>query len=66
MQQRPPGGLTPLLYAARSGCLECAQSLVRGGADINLPDPEGITPLIMASLSFGFDVAALLVKRAPS
>lgn len=63
MQQRPPGGLTPLLYAARSGCLECAKALVRGGADINLPDPEGITPLIMAGLNFGFDVADFLVKE---
>lgn len=63
MQQRPPGGLTPLLYAARSGCLACAQELVRGGADINLPDPEGITPLIMAGLNFSFDVAAFLVKQ---
>jgi ankyrin len=63
MQQRPPGGLTPLLYAARSGCLECARALVRGGADVNLADPENITPLIMAGLNFGFDVGALLVKE---
>lgn len=63
MQQRPPGGFTPLLYAARSGCLACARELVRGGADINTPDPEGITPLIMADLNFSFDVAAFLVKE---
>jgi ankyrin repeat protein len=63
MHQRPPGGLTPLLYAARSGCLRCAEELIRGGADVNLPDPEGITPLIMAGLNFSFDVAALLVKK---
>jgi ankyrin repeat protein len=63
MQQRPPGGLTPLLYAARSGCLACAEELVRAGADINLPDPEGITPLIMAGLNFSFDIAALLVNK---
>ena len=63
MQQRPPGGLTPLLFAARAGCLDCAKALVRGGADINMADPEGITPLIMAGLNFGFDVAALLVKE---
>ena len=25
MQARPSGGFTPLLYAARRGCLECAQ-----------------------------------------
>jgi ankyrin repeat protein len=63
MQQRPPGGLTPLLYAARSGCLGCAEALVRGGADINMPDPDGVTPLIMAGLNFSFDVGAFLVKK---
>jgi ankyrin len=63
MQQRPAGGFTPLLYAARSGCLPCAQELVRAGADVDLPDPEGITPLIMAGLNFSFDVAAFLVRE---
>ena len=63
MQQRPPGGLTPLLYAARSGCLACAEALVRAGADMNMPDPEGVTPLIIAGLNFSFDVGAFLVKQ---
>jgi ankyrin repeat protein len=63
MQQRPAGGLTPLLYAARSGCLECAKQLVHGGADINFPDPDGITPLIMAGINASFDVAAFLVTK---
>ena len=27
-QYRPTGGLTPLLYAARSGCTECVQSIL--------------------------------------
>ncbi|HEX3839067.1 MAG TPA: ankyrin repeat domain-containing protein [Steroidobacteraceae bacterium] len=63
MQQRPSGGLTPLLYAARSGCVECAKELVRGGADINLPDPDGITPLIMAGINASFDVGAFLVTK---
>src|SRR5215470_5689900 len=30
-QYRPTGGLTPLLYAARAGCTECAQALLDGG-----------------------------------
>ena len=33
------GGFTPLLYAAREGCVECAKHLVAGGADLNLDDP---------------------------
>jgi ankyrin len=60
---RPAGGLTPLLYAAREGCVECATLLVDAGADINLPDPEGITPLLMAVINMNFDAAAALIRR---
>jgi ankyrin len=60
---RPAGGLTPLLYAAREGCVECAALLVDGGADINLADPEGISPLLMAVINMQFDLAAELIRR---
>jgi ankyrin repeat protein len=60
-QNRPPGGLTALLLAAREGCADCAHALVEGGADINLTDPEHITPLLMAILNARFDVARVLV-----
>jgi ankyrin repeat protein len=60
---RPTGGLTPLLYAAREGCVECAAALVEGGADINLPDPDNISPLLMAVINMRFDVAAELIRR---
>jgi ankyrin repeat protein len=63
MQARPAGGFTPLLYAARAGCLECAQLLVKAGADPNLGDPDGVSPLLEAVLNFHFDIAALLIKR---
>lgn len=63
MQARPSGGFTPLLYAARKGCLDCAQILVKAGADKDLPDPDGVTPLLLATLNFNFDVAALLVQQ---
>jgi ankyrin repeat protein len=63
VQARPPGGMTPLLYAARQGCLDCAKYLLEGGADPNLTDPEGVTPLIMATENFHFDLAALLLKK---
>lgn len=62
-QYRPVGGLTPLLYAARSGCLECVQALLKAGADINLPNPDGITPLMTAIDNLHFDVAKYLLQQ---
>ena len=63
MQARPAGGFTPLLYAARSGCQECVQLLLKAGADPNLGDPDGVTPLLESILNFHFDIAALLVSH---
>jgi uncharacterized protein len=63
MQARPSGGFTPLLYAARKGCLECAKFLVAGGADVNLTDPDGVSPLLLATENLNFDVAAFLVQH---
>jgi len=63
MQARPSGGFTPLLYAARAGCLECVQILVKAGADPNLRDPDDVSPLLEAILNFHFDIAAFLVKH---
>jgi uncharacterized protein len=60
---RPVGGLTPLLYAVREGCLECVKVLTTSGADLNLPDPDAITPLIMAIQNAHFDVAAFLLAK---
>ena len=34
-QYRPTGGLTPLLYAARSGCGACVSAIVAAGEDID-------------------------------
>jgi ankyrin repeat protein len=61
-QARPAGGLTPLLYAARQGCLECVKTLVAAKADVDMADPEGVTPLIVAIFNFHFDVGAHLLK----
>ena len=63
MQARPSGGFTPLLYAARRGCTECAQLLIRAGADVNLTDPDNVSPLLLATLNFSFDTAALLIAQ---
>ncbi|MEO6185581.1 MAG: ankyrin repeat domain-containing protein [Steroidobacteraceae bacterium] len=56
------GGFTPLLYAAREGCIECARELLAGGADINRMDPDQTTPLVMALMNLRFDFAAFLIK----
>jgi ankyrin repeat protein len=56
------GGFTPLLYAAREGCIECAKYLIKAKADINLPDPDGTTPLILALMNMRFDLAAYLIS----
>ena len=57
------GGLTPLMFAARTGCIECAELLLDAGADINLSDPYGVTPLIVATLNLQNDFAAYLVEK---
>ena len=59
---RPVGGLTPLLYAAREGCVECARALVEKGAEINLSDPEALSPLLTAIINMQFDTAAYLIS----
>jgi ankyrin repeat protein len=56
------GGLTALLYAAREGCGECARVLVENGADVDLADPDGVTPLVLALLNMRYDTAAYLIE----
>jgi ankyrin repeat protein len=55
------GGFTPLIYAAREGCVECARHLLAAGADPDLEDPDRVTPLTMALMNLHFDVAALMI-----
>jgi hypothetical protein len=63
VQYRPVGGLTALLYAARAGCLGCVQTMVQAGADVDRPNPDGMTPMIMA-LDNGYpEVARYLLQK---
>jgi cytohesin len=62
-QYRPVGGLTVLLYAARSGCTRCVRSLLAAGADIDKPTPEGMTPLMIAIDNQAYDTARLLLDE---
>ena len=59
----PLGGMTPLLFATREGCVECATVLVEAGADLNAADPDGITPLISALINGHYDVAGFLIDK---
>jgi ankyrin repeat protein len=62
-QYRPTGGLTALLYAARSGCTDCARAMLDAGTDVDRPNPDGVTPLIVAIDNFRFATAKLLLER---
>ena len=57
------GGLTPLLYAARGGCYGCVEALVAAKADVNLPTPEGVSPIMVALDNGHNGVARLLMER---
>ena len=49
---RPAGGLTPLLYAAREGCVECARHAGgRRRRSESGRSREGISPLLMAVIN---------------
>ena len=58
----PPGGLTPLLFAAREGCLDCLPVLEEAGADFNATTPNGISATILALINGHYDVAGALVE----
>ena len=59
----PQGSLTPLLFAARQGCLECSRLLLEAGADSNAADPDGVTPLLYAIINGHYDAAAFLLDK---
>jgi ankyrin repeat protein len=58
-----PGGLTPLLYAARDGRLDAAKLLLDAGADVELAEANAVTPLMMAIINNQIAVARLLVEH---
>jgi serine/threonine-protein phosphatase 6 regulatory ankyrin repeat subunit B len=55
------GGLTPLLYAARENCMACVEVLLDRGADVDLPDPDGVSPLHVAIMNANWDLAKQLL-----
>src|SRR5580658_1760075 len=57
------GGLTPLSYAARENCMECAKILVEAGADVNQRTFYGWTPLLVATQNRHYKLAAYLLEH---
>jgi ankyrin repeat protein len=57
----PPGGFTPLLLAARAGCVDCIKVLSASGANINEITPESHTALVLALMNGEFDAAGALI-----
>lgn len=62
-QPETPGGMTPLLYAARDGRLDIARMLIAAKADVQQADINGITPLLMAITNNHLDVAKFLLEK---
>jgi ankyrin repeat protein len=56
------GGFTALLYAARENCGACVDVLLEKGADIDLPDPDGVSPLHIAIMNANWDLARKLIE----
>ena len=52
--------MTPLLFAVSSGHLSTTKILINGGADVNIGDKEGKTPLSIAIEKGYSDLAPLL------
>ena len=64
IHDRPEGGLTALLFAARQGSIGTAERLIAAGADINASEPQyGFTALQTAIFNGHYDLAARLVDR---
>ncbi len=57
------GGLTPLVYAAREGCLQCAQILIDSGARVNQVTNYGWSALLTATQNRHYKLADYLLDH---
>src|SRR5690606_6815880 len=55
------GGMTAALFAAREGCVACIPVLKEIGADLDLGNRNGVTPLLIALLNLRWDTAVALI-----
>jgi len=58
------GGITALMEASRRGKThhEIAAALIQAGAEINVQDPYGVTPLLFAAISGSPETIRMLLK----
>jgi ankyrin repeat protein len=62
---RPPdgGALTALVYAARTGSIDAARTLLEGGADVNQTTRYGWSPLLAATHNSNYQMAKFLIEH---
>jgi ankyrin repeat protein len=57
------GGLTALVYAARTGSIDAARVLLDGGADVNQTTRYGWSPLLAATQNQNYQMAKFLIEH---
>ena len=64
IHDRPQGGITALMLAARQGALEAGTALVAGGADLTPEEPQyGFTAMQTAIFNGHYAFAKMLIER---
>jgi ankyrin repeat protein len=59
-----PGGMTPLLYAARGGYVDVGKLLLDAGAELNAREANDIWPLLIAISNDKVPMAQFLLKQS--
>ena len=57
-------GLAPLHHAVAQGHEKLVEKLMRAGADLNITDPAGMTPLMLAAQEGLVDILAALIEES--
>lgn len=63
LDQRNLWGMTPLINNCRYNQTEMCDLLLRAGADPNIADNSGTTPLMFAALNGGIDIVRALIGK---
>ena len=64
IHDRPQGGITALMLAARQGALDAGSALIAGGADLNAEEPQyGFTAMQTAIFNGHYAFAKLLIEK---